>query len=356
MTEQRRDEFRRTVFERDNNTCTVPWCTRTADDAHHIIERDYWNNGGYIPDNGASVCNHHHQHAERDLIPPQSFWRWIGITNPPLPTGIDTIHINKWTDKLDTPPWKEHRQYIKYPSTRHLPFSHVGDDDDTQMKHVDRFLDAPLVITEKLDGSNAMLIQDVDEPVRSRRGRKATHKSFDLLHDIYWSYNIHEKLPDNIQVFGEWLYAKHSIHYGCTCTPSCDDAASPLTNRLPEDAPSDERAYFQVFGVYDMKYDMWLSWETTQVVAEKLGFPTAPVRRVTDDEDAAMFTNESKFYDDVYDIAQSVISDGGEGIVVRSKYPFHYGQFSERVGKYVRENHVTTSEHWRHQSVTQNNL
>ena len=52
-----RAEFRDSVFKRDKNKCV--FCDKAAIDAHHIIERKLWNDGGYYLNNGASVCEEH---------------------------------------------------------------------------------------------------------------------------------------------------------------------------------------------------------------------------------------------------------------------------------------------------------
>lgn len=346
-----RKEFREQCFNRDNHTCVVPWCDEDAEDAHHIIERAEWEDGGYIPQNGASVCEKHHRHAEENEIPPQAFWLWIGIDNPITPSQYG-LHINKWGDSFDVPPWKEHRERIKYPSSRHLPFSNIGDKDDTYYRNVDTFLDIPLVMTHKIDGSNAMIIKDIDNPVRARNGKQANHDSFDLLKDMYWDRNLHEKMTDNIQVFGEWTYAKHSIHYGCDCEEECVDIGPNLSDLVGVD---DERAYFQVFGVYHMEYDIWLSWPKVEEVADELGLPTVPVIYV-EENDEPTYTNKNMLYDEVYNEARKVVDNGGEGIVIRTKYPYHYGQFEMKLGKYVRKNHVKTDKHWKNQRITPNRI
>lgn len=356
MSTHTRNDFRRIVNEQQDGICIIPWCDESIQDAHHIIERELWDDGGYIPDNGAGVCGLHHKFAEENHIPPQAFWKWRTIDDPPLPDGISTTNVNKWGDELDYPPWKEHRERIKYPSTRHLPFSHVGDADDTYHRSVESFLGVPLVILEKMDGSNAMLMKDIDEPVRARNGREAEHDSFDLLKDLYWNENIHEKIPETVQVFGEWLYEKHSIHYGCDCNDSDCDVGKPLTANLRKSEPTDERAYFQIFGVYDMELDYWLSWPFTVEISQELGFPTAPVLLQAPNDDSPSYTRRNVFYNEIIDESESVVNRGGEGLVVRSKFPYHYGQFSERVGKYVRENHVKTDKHWSIQSNPRNKL
>ena len=51
-----REKFRTNVFARDKFTCKV--CgSRTAElDAHHITDRSEMPNGGYVKENGISVC------------------------------------------------------------------------------------------------------------------------------------------------------------------------------------------------------------------------------------------------------------------------------------------------------------
>lgn len=365
-TNKNRKQFREQVFERDNHTCTVPWCDEPADDAHHIIERSCWEDGGYIPRNGVSVCNKHHQYAETNDIPPQAFWMWLGIDDPPLPESVNSADIDKWGNEFETPPWEHLRDRIKYPSSRHLlPLYWYDDtvaedrmknDDDTGLTSVEDFVGIPLVITHKMDGGNCMLVSDIENPVRARNGSSPEDTMRPLYRDggLYWQQEVHQKLPDRLQVFGEWVYAKHSIHYGCDCEDPCDDIGPSLSELTGVD---DERAYFQVFGVYDKVLNMWLSWPETQQVADELGFPTTPVIYEEDDRDIATFETEAEARQKLLEYAHEVVDNGGEGIVVRTKFPFHYGQFGRRLGKYVRENHVKDGEeHWSARTVIQNKI
>lgn len=362
MTEQNRSQFRENCFERDSQTCIVPWCSRDALDAHHIIERSEWNNGGYIENNGASVCSPHHKAAEKNLIPPQAFWFWLGIDEPVTPEGM-SYNVDKWGDKFDTPPWEEYRDRIKYPSTRHLLPLYWYDkettakerieNDDTGVDSIENFVGIPLVITQKIDGGNCMLVNDVDNPVRARNGSKPEDTMRPLYRDggLYWQQEVNQKLPERLQVFGEWVYAKHSIHYGCDCDDECKDVGPSLSDLTGID---DERSYFQIFGVYDKKFNLWLSWPEVETVSDKLGFPTTPVIYSEDSEDDATFTDASVAREELINYAREVIDDGGEGIVIRSKYPYHFSQFSLRVGKYVRENHVNSDEHWKFNKKIEN--
>lgn len=363
MTEQGRNQFRETVFDRDDNQCVVPWCEQDADDAHHIVERSLWEDGGYIPNNGVSVCNHHHQYAETNDIPPQAFHLWLGIEDPPLPDSVDTWQIDKWGDEFNTPPWEDLRDRIKYQSSRHLLPLYWYDDtlaeeriehDDTGLESLENFVGKPLVITHKVDGGNCLIVNDQDNPVRARNGSRPEDTMELMYDDLYWRQEVHEKLPDRLQVFGEWVWAKHSIHYGCDCEEPCDDIGPSLSELTGVD---DERAYFQVFGVYDKKMNLWLSWPEVETVADELGFPTTPVIYCEDENDEATFETEAEARQELIKHAHNVIDNGGEGIVVRSKLPYHYGQFVRRLGKYVRENHVEdNAEHWSKRTVKVNNI
>ena len=58
--------FRSRVFERDRNVCVI--CGNTGPlDAHHITPRELMPFGGYVPENGISLCSQHHLEAESDL-------------------------------------------------------------------------------------------------------------------------------------------------------------------------------------------------------------------------------------------------------------------------------------------------
>ncbi len=61
-----RDQFRESVFERDNYQCVV--CQSPAQDAHHILERRLFPDGGYYMNNGVSVCGPCHIKCEETTI------------------------------------------------------------------------------------------------------------------------------------------------------------------------------------------------------------------------------------------------------------------------------------------------
>jgi len=72
-----RDEFREGVFKRDNYKCVI--CGLPAVDAHHIMERRLFSNGGYFLDNGASLCEEHHLEAEMTILSTDEIRQAAGI-------------------------------------------------------------------------------------------------------------------------------------------------------------------------------------------------------------------------------------------------------------------------------------
>ena len=58
-----RCRFREAVFERDGHKCV--FCDETEDlDSHHITDRSLMPNGGYVKENGITLCKWHHLLAE----------------------------------------------------------------------------------------------------------------------------------------------------------------------------------------------------------------------------------------------------------------------------------------------------
>lgn len=65
-----REQFRNAVFKRDKYTCvkcgfksSVEKCRENLD-AHHIQDRNLLDHGGYIEENGISLCKNCHEKAE----------------------------------------------------------------------------------------------------------------------------------------------------------------------------------------------------------------------------------------------------------------------------------------------------
>jgi len=88
-----RKNFRESVFKRDKWTCKVCGTKREEDllDAHHITDRSEMPNGGYVKENGITVCKEDcHFKVEKyhifegkeweEGLHPDDLYRMIGTT------------------------------------------------------------------------------------------------------------------------------------------------------------------------------------------------------------------------------------------------------------------------------------
>lgn len=211
----------------------------------------------------------------------------------------------------------------KYPRTLHLPFSPGICCDDKVMKSVEGFLERDLTITEKVDGGNACL---TSKGVYARtHGDIASHPSFNHL-KATWA-TIKNDIPEGWSIFGENVYAKHSIFY----------------DALP--------SHFMVFGVrMDLDGD-WLSWVDVEAVAKSLNLCTIPRlwRGEVEDEKALRAVVKR-----LIDGGSRCGGEAIEGLVIRDSN--HFFNFENSVGKWVRAGHVQTDEHWTNQPIVVNRL
>lgn len=211
----------------------------------------------------------------------------------------------------------------KYPRTFHLPWSPGKCCDDKVLESASHLLEKPIVVTEKLDGGNCCLTR---EGVYARtHGGIATHPAFAPIKAI-WS-TIRYDIPEGWSIFGESLYAKHSIHY----------------KSLP--------SYFLVFGIrLDLDKD-WLSWANVKKHSANLGLITVP----------QLWQGEVETEKDLKLLTERLVACGSfcggeaiEGLVLRDAN--HFFDFENSVAKWVRKDHIQTDEHWMLQAVTPNLL
>lgn len=337
-----RDAFRSAVFARDNHRCVV--CQAPAVDAHHILERRLWPDGGYYLENGASVCASHHLAAETTELSCEILREKAGITRVVLPPHLyaDTRY-DKWGNPYladsekrlpgelfhDTSVQKvlalghqltHFDTKTKYPRTLHFPWSPGMHADDRVMPDTTAMDQVPLVMTEKMDGENTTMYHDY---IHARSTDYHPHPSRGWVRGIH--AGICSDIPQGWRVCGENLYAKHSIGY--------------------EDLPG----YFMVFSVWDR--DLCLSWEDTTEWAALLGLPTVPVIATLDGgPDLEREATEAW-------LLYSAHHGEREGYVLRPADAFEARGFRLLVGKWVRKNHVQTTKHWMHgQRIEPNTL
>ena len=200
----------------------------------------------------------------------------------------------------------------KYPRTYHLNWSKGATNDDKISESTNSLIGIPIVITEKLDGSNASITKD---GVYGRSHAEFSRNPWDReMWNIY--HKIKNDISEDVFVFGENMEGIHSIEY------------STLTS------------YFYIFGVRDN--NIWLSWEEVEEYSFLLDIPTVPVLF------KGVVNSEKELKDLTEKLSKQPSTLGGlrEGIVARNADYFHNDDFSTNVMKWVRHNHVQTTIHW----------
>lgn len=214
----------------------------------------------------------------------------------------------------------------KYNRTFHLPWSKGCTNDDKMAASVEKLIGVPIVITEKMDGSNTS-IEAAGCFSRSHAGAP-THASFDGLKMLH--AEVGYQIPPDMQFFGEWCFALHSIAY----------------SELP--------GYFLLFGIRELDSEdaFWYAWEEVEEYSEYFELPTVPV----------LFKGTVSSEKELQQLVESFMTQpsacGGirEGVVARVQREFKDSEFAECVMKCVRANHVQTSEHWKDQVIVRNKL
>lgn len=212
----------------------------------------------------------------------------------------------------------------KYGRTYHYPFS-PGTTSDDRINHTyweDIQKIDTLIHTEKLDGENNCL---------NRFGVFA--RSHAAPTTSAWTNQIRERWElikrdlGDIELFGENLYAIHSIEY-----------------------PQIE-SYYYIFAVRCL--DKWLSWEEVKFYAALFDFPIVPELSIQNVKDltSEIIENQILGWAKEPSIFGSVDTQTGkdctrEGIVSRNSGEYFVKDFPHNVFKYVRKGHVKTDEHW----------
>jgi hypothetical protein len=325
-----RDAFREAVFQRTSHRCTVGICSATAQDAHHIIERRLFPDGGYYLDNGAALCARHHILAEQTLLTCDELREALGIRSVILPPHLyPDERYDKWGNvilpngrrlmgelfddesvrKILEPVLHLFDHRVKYPRTWHLPWSPSVSPDDRVLDAdtVDGWRNTEVVITEKMDGECTTLYHDY---LHARSVDYSSHVTRN------WMRNYHAQfahdIPVGMRICGENLSFRHSIHY------------------------TDLPMKFMVFSVWDGT--RCLSWRDTLEWCTLLGLTPVPIVWC------------GLFDGDVRQLRRTAAgveeTDGREGYVIRPSRAFSLRDFSTVVGKYVRKNHVRTHGHW----------
>lgn len=340
-----RESFREQVFSRDNGKCVI--CGEKAVDAHHIIDRALWEDGGYYIQNGVSLCANHHWQAEKTLLSCDELRRKAGIDTVLLPDHFyDGEKYDKWgnivlpkgagrikgemfgndsVQKLlqEAGVLEQFRPWVKYPRTYHVPWSPNLQNDDRMHENVNFFLGKTIVATIKLDGENTTMYNDY---IHARSLDSNHHESRSWVKSL-WGKIAHE-IPKEWRICGENVYAKHSIPY----------------RHL--------NSYFYVFSIWD-ENNQCLSWEETKQYSEMLGLQTVPEMCTFQVSSLEKFKGMLNTW---WQVTKKQSPDPVEGYVVRNIDSFPYKNFRRETAKYVREGHVQTDKFWMTQPVIPNKL
>lgn len=308
-----RNEFREETFKRDNFKCVI--CGEKAKDAHHIIERRLFSDGGYYLDNGASLCEIHHIEAEKTVLSCDEIRFKAGIKKIIMPEHFyDDFNYDKWGNILLSSGLKikgelfydesvqkilkqgnvidSFQKYIKYPRTYHLHWSNLLKDDKI-LKDDSSFVGKRVIVSLKMDGENTTMYNDY---IHARSLDNASHETRNWVKGL-WS-RVSYLLDENMRICGENLFAVHSVRY----------------EKL--------KSYFMMFSIWID--NRCLSWDETIEYSKILGLETVPV-----------------IYDGIYDKEKiittfKVYENDNEGYVIRIADEFNYGDFRKSVAKFVR--------------------
>jgi len=214
----------------------------------------------------------------------------------------------------------------KYGRTGHYDFSlgTTSDDRINRNWREEAKVFKTILHTEKMDGENTCL---------SGLGVFARSHAAPTLHPwadhlkVKQSMMIHDLKENNLEIFGENLYAVHSIIYP----------------RLEQ--------HFYVFGVRVL--DKWLSWEETKWYASMFDLPVVPELGIqgTSDTDLIKQTvldlaSQPSVFGSIQNNTNPPMNCTREGIVSRNTEEYAVNAFAKNVFKYVRANHVQTDVHW----------
>ncbi len=95
-----REAFADVTFARSKGKCV--FCDREAVDAHHIMDRKLFPDGGYYSENGAAVCAQHHLDCEQRCISVEAVRKAAGVMTRVLPPGFDPAwRYDKWGRRLE---------------------------------------------------------------------------------------------------------------------------------------------------------------------------------------------------------------------------------------------------------------
>ena len=231
-------------------------------------------------------------------------------------------------------------EFVKYPRTPHL-FGSQGTSDDKHLGEREsvQFLDdESLIVEEKIDGTNVGIHFSDGQLMLQCRGHLITegmHPQYDLFKQwtVVKQNLLEERLGERFILYGEWMYAKHSIYY----------------SNLPH--------YFFEFDIYDKNAGVFLTFERRMDLLDGSKIETVPIvhRGKLKQSDLGDLIQASAFGAEFDNPMTGRKDDLSEGLYLRVE---NESQVTGR-SKIVRPEFVEKikqSVHWQRQVMTPNKL
>ena len=202
---------------------------------------------------------------------------------------------------------------LKYPTTPYWPYSPTIGRHRRVHPAPQDFVGTPVVATEKLDGTNTLIHMG---KVYARSVSSPSGAKWMAMVKKHHAWKVRE--PD-VYLYGENIYAVHSIEYG------------PVT----------ERETFYAFALRDER-GAFASFADLEAYAASKGIPMVPILH------RGRFATVEEIRDFVDRAHRQPSSLGGtrEGVVLRLEAGFSETEFAGNVCKSVRRGHVQDDEHW----------
>ena len=171
---------------------------------------------------------------------------------------------------------------IKYPRTPHIQGSRLQPgDEDLRQRRFSEIEGRHVVLEEKIDGANsAVSFTDQGELRLQSRGHFLTggarERHYDLLKQwgVVHKERLYEVLGDRYVMYGEWMYAKHTIYY----------------DLLPN--------YFMEFDILDRETDRFLDTPSRHELISGLPVASCPLLasgKFTNIDEILKYLGDSKY-------------------------------------------------------------
>lgn len=231
--------------------------------------------------------------------------------------------------------------FVKYPRTPHL-FGSKGTDDDKHLgdrESAELLADPSLIIEEKIDGTNVGIhFTDAREMMLQCRGHLITdgmHPQYDLFKQ--WAAvkrpELERLLEDRFILFGEWVYATHSVHY----------------RQLSH--------YFFEFDIFAKEQDSFLTLKERMSMLTGSGIHTVPVihRGAISRKELTLLIGPSAFDSQFENPLTNRIDHLMEGLYLRTESAEHVTRRAKLVRPEFVEK-IKQSDHWQQRPLIPNQL